>query len=317
VATYTYLTWARHPTVRRLTWVCGPEPALVGAVVAAHREGGTPEQAVTLFADGKAAAERSIWDLLLSYPPPGGRRAVVHGAERLKSTGLVADLAAARGMDAAVTVFVSADHGFASDGDSLAPHLAALKAARDGQIIRCCAPSSAEARAALVASWWPGAGLPLGRELLARCGSLQVAWQACDQARRAGLEPTPARLALVCPQEASGELADLLVAGERGRAMALAAAVPREAVGALIGLLDYRLALAGELGDLLRAGQDQREAVAGVRGDRFVCGKVAPHARAYDWRRVRRLRRVLARADAAWRAGAPAGVVETVVALWT
>jgi hypothetical protein len=316
VATYTYLTWARHPTVRRLTWVCGPEPALVGAVVAAHREGGSPGQSVALFADGRAGTERGIWDELLSYPPQGGRRAVVHGAERLKSTGLVADLAAAKGMDAAVTVFVSADHGFATEGDGLAPHLAALKAARDGQIIRCCAPSSAEARAALVASWWPGAGLPLGRELLARCGSLQAAWQACDQARRAGLEPTPARVALVCPQASAGELADLLVAGERGPAMALAAAVPRDAIGALIGLLDYRLALAGEIGDGLRAGQDQREAAAS-RADRVVAGKVAPHARAYDWRRVRRLRAVLARADAAWRAGAPVGVVETVVALWT
>jgi hypothetical protein len=316
VATYTYLTWARRPTVRRLTWVCGPEPALVGAVVAAHREGGTPDQAVTLFADGKPGTERGIWDLLLSYPQDG-RRAVVHGAERLKSTSLVADLAAARGMDAAVTVFVSAEPGFATDGGELAPHLAALKAARDGQIIRCCAPSSAEARAALVASWWPGAGVSLGYDVLARCGSLQAAWQACDQATRAGLEPTPARVSLVCPQTPAGELADLLVAGERPRAAALAAAVPREAVGALLGLLDYRLGLAAEIGDHLRSGLTPREAAAAVRADRFVSGKVAPHARAYDARRVRRLRGVLAQADAAWRAGARAGVVEAVVALWT
>ena len=305
----TYLQWSRNPVVRRLTWVCGTEAYLARQVVAAHREGAGPDQVVTLFAG--ETPSRDIWDLLLSYPPPGGRRAVVHDADRLKDLPLVADLAAARGMDTAVAVFVSPEPDF-GDGE----HIRALRASRDGQMVRCCPPSSLEDRVALVASWWPGATSNLGYDVLARAGSLEAAWQACEQARRAGLEPLPAMAGLVCPQAAAGDLADLLIAGDKARAMALAAEVPRSGVPGLIGLLDYRLGVAQEAGAALRSGTPAREVAAHLRVDRFVAGKIIPHAAAYDSSRVRRLRRVLADADAACRSGASIGVAESLVACW-
>ena len=306
----TYLTWHRKPTVRRVTWVCGAEPCLAREVVAAHRVGGTPDQLVTLFAS--EARERDIWDLLLSYPPPGGRRVTVYDAECLKDLSLVADLVAADGMAAAVTVFVSADADF-GEGE----HLAALKASRDGQLIRCCAPSSTEDKAALVASWWPGATVSFGYEVLTRSGALEVAWQACGQARMAGLQPTPGMAALVCPQADAGELADLLIAGDKPKAMALAAVVPLGEVPGVIGLLDSRLSLAQEIGAALRQGMEPREAAASTRADRFVTRKVTPYALGYDAPRVRRLRRALADVDAALRSGASVGVAESLVALWS
>jgi hypothetical protein len=305
----TYLTWHRNPAVRRVTWVCGTEACLAREVVAAHRAGAGPDQAVTWFAG--EVPERAIWDQLLSYPPPGGRRAVVYEADRLRDLHLVADLVAARGMDAAVTVFVSAEPDF---GDG--PHLRALRASRDGQMVRCCAPSSLEDRVALVASWWPGAAPNLGYEVLARCGSLEDAWKACEQARLAGLEPTAAMAGLVCPQAAGGDLADVLMAGDKPKAMALAAAVPRAEIPGVIGLLEYRLSLAQQMGAGLRSGLPPREAAARLHVDRFVAGKVAPYAAAYDAPRVRRLRGVLADADAACRSGAAVGVAESLVALW-
>lgn len=304
-----YLQWSRNPVLRRVTWVCGAEPCLVREVVAAHRAGADPDRLVTFFAG--ETPERDIWDLLLSYPPPGGRRAVVYDADRLRSLHLVADLAAARGMDAAVTVFVSPEADFGDGG-----HLAALKASRSAQTVRCCAPSSLEDRVALVASWWPGATANLAYDVLTRAGSLDAAWQACLQARAAGLEPLPAMAALACQQAAAGDLADLLFAGDKPRAMALAAEVPRAEIPGLVGLLDYRLGLAQEAGAALRSGLAPREVAGQLRADRFIAGKVVPHAAAYDASRVRRLRRVLADADAACRSGASIGVAESVIALW-
>lgn len=301
----TYSTWRKNPTVKRLTWVCGAEPCLVSEVVAAHREGAAPHELATWWAG--ETPERDIWDALLSYAPPGGRRAVVYGAERLKRPETIADLAQAGGMDACVTVFVSAEPDFAKAGGVLAPHLETLKAARDGQLVRCCAPSSADARAALVASWWPGMAPALAYDVLARCGSLQAAWQACRQGTAAGFGPTAERAALVCPRTAAGNLADYLMAGEKERAMPLAAAVPRGEVGALVGLLDYRLTAAAEAREAQRGGDWEAR-----RGD----GRVARYAGAYDPARVLRLRGLLALTDSAWRSGAAVGLAEGIIALW-
>jgi hypothetical protein len=303
----TYSTWRKNPTVRRLTWVCGGEACLAREVVAAHREGAQPSQLATWFAG--EGPETAMWDTLLTYPPPGGRRAVIYGAERLKHPDALVDLAQAKGLDASVAVFVSSEGDFAKTKDGLAPHLAALQSARDAQLVRCCAPSSADARAALVASWWPGMTPVLAYDLLARCGSLEAAWQACRQGTAAGLEPTPERAALVCPQAAIGDLADTLAAGDRARAMALAAQVPRGEVGALVGLLDYRLTAMAEVREAQRSGDDPGR-------DRYVPRKVALHAAAYDPARVQRLRSVLARVDSAWRSGAAVGLAESIVALW-
>jgi hypothetical protein len=289
--------------------VYGPEPCLAREVVAAHRAGSGPDQAVTFFAG--ETPERDIWDTLLSYPSPGGRRAVVYEADKLRNLDLAADLVRARGMDAAVTVFVSSEPDLPSPGS-----LAALKSSRDGQVVRCCAPSSLEDRVALVASWWPGATPNLGYEVLSRCGSLEDAWRACEQARLAELKPVSAMVGMVCSGAATGDLADLLMAGDKPGAMSLAAELPRAEVPSVIGLLEYRLSLAQQLGAVVRSGLSPREAAAELRVDRFIAAKVGPHAAAYDASRVRRLRGVLAGADAACRSGAAVGVAESVIALW-
>jgi hypothetical protein len=303
----TYSTWRKSQTVRRLTWVCGTEACLAAEVVAAHRAGADPSQLATFWAG--ETPERDIWDTLLSYAPPGGRRAVVYGAERLKYPDTIADLAAAQGMDAAVTVFVSGEGDFTKEGGGLAPHLEVLKAARDGQLVRCCAPSSFEAKAALLAVWWPGMAQTTAYDVLARCGSLQAAWQACRQGNAAGLEPSPAYAVLVCPAAPGGDLADLLIAGEKQRAMVLAAQLSRGEVGALIGLLDYRLTAAAEIRAEQRDGGEEGR-------PRYGMGKIARHAQAYDPARVLRLRGVLAGIDSAWRSGAAVGLAESIVARW-
>lgn len=309
----TFATWTGKRPVRRVTWVCGDQPALVREVTDAHCAGAPDGQLVTLFAgDG---TERDIWNLLLSVPPSGGRRAVVYGAERLQAVQHVAALAAAPELAAAYAVFVDSREDFAQEDGKPAPHLAALQASRNGQLIRCCAPGRLETQIELVASWWPGASLMFASTLLKRAGSLDEAWHACRTARLADLKPEPAMAAAVCPRSPAGDLADKLFAGDRRGAMEAAQALPPGETAALVGLLASRLTAAESVAEGLRDGLSRSDAVSRVR-ERYAATRVASHAAGYQPDRVRRCRELLARIDAAFRTGAPAGLAEVLVACW-
>jgi hypothetical protein len=310
----TFTVWAKKRPVRRVAWVCGPEAALVAEVVAAHRDGAPDGQAVTLYAGD--SPERDIWDQLLSCPVSGGRRAVVYGAERLARTGNVPELAEAAELGTAFAVLVSADADFPRDGTALAPHLAALQGSKNGQLIRCCEPGRLEDRIALVASWWPGASPVFAQTVLDRCGSLDEAWQACRTARLARLKPEPAMAAAVCPRSPAGDFSDRLIAGDKRGAMAAARELGSGEIAAVIGLTAFRLAVVEAVADGLRDGLSAREAAARAPGPRFAALQVSRHASGYSTEKVRRRREVLARADAAQRSGAPAGVAESLVAGW-
>lgn len=299
--------------MRRVTWVCGPEDVLARDVVAAHRAGAPTGQCVTLFAGD--TPEPEVWDLLLSTPPGGGRRAVVYGAEKLKDFSAVPALAADAGLATAYVVLVSGADGFEREGGAMAPHLAALQAAKSAQLVRCCEPAKPEDRAALVAAWWPGAVLTLAHDVLTRCGSLQRAWHACAQARQARLQPTAAMAALVCQGEPAGELADLLMAGRRRAAVAVAREACAE-TGLVIGQLASRLAAVEQIADAMRDGTGARQAAIRQHVDGFTAGRVLPHVRSYDAARVRRCRRLLADLESAWRSGARDGLAEVLIALW-
>lgn len=283
-------------------------------VVAAHREGAPPDQCFALFAG--EVPERDVWDAVLACPPPGGRRLTVYGAEKLKDPSNAALLAADSGMEAVYAVFVSADADFPRDEGVLVPHLAALQASKAAQLVRCCEPSKTEDKTALVASWWPGATPNFAYDVLARCGSLERAYQACEQARMAGLEPSRAMAAVVCPPEPGGDFADLLMAGNKRGACAVIGQLSASDLGSVIGLLASRLTVAEQIGYGMRHGLSPREAVQRENVDRFVASRVIPHVGAYAADRIRRCRRALAVAESAWRSGTRAGVAESLVALW-
>jgi hypothetical protein len=310
----TYQQWSRSRTIRPVTWVCGAESVLVRDVIAAHRDGSTPEQRVTLYAG--QVPERDIWDLLLSVPATGGRRVVVYGAEKLKHPGNAALLAGADGLEAALTVFVEGGADFEKRGTALAPHLAALQASKAAQLVRCCAPASTEDRVALVASWWPGAAKNFAHDLLTRCGGLERAWQACEQARLAGLRPESAMAAMVCPAEPAGEMTDLLFAGDKARAVAAAALLSKNEVGMVIGQLASRLMAVEQVRAAMAPGMSAREAANRGGVDRWAANRVVPHLGSYGSARISHLRRLLAHADSAWRRGVQAGIAEMICAMW-
>jgi hypothetical protein len=310
-----YLQWSKKKPARPVTYVCGPEAVLARLVAAEHRDGAPPGQCSSVWAG--EVPESEVWDALLTMPPAGGRRVTVWDAQKLKrAADYLPVLAAGEGLETTVAVLVSTAPDFETEGGALVPHLAVLQASRRGQLVRCCAPARLEDRIALVASWWPGASPVFAQDVLARCGSLERAWQACAQAQAAGLSPDAAGAAAVCHGQPGGSLADLLMAGRRARAVQAASLLGPGEIGAVIGLLASRLAAIEQIAAYTQTGMTAREAAGRARIDRYVAGLVIPYLSAYSPDRIRRCRLLLAGADAAWRRGARGGVPQSLVALW-
>jgi hypothetical protein len=314
----TYSQWNIKRPLRPVAYICGAEPALVRQVLDAHRPG--PAGTVLLFAG--EIGESELWDLVMTVPAASGRRTTVLGAERLARTEHLAELAAADWNDGSYTLFVSNEADFPKDPDSktgkgLAAHLVPLRDSKRAQLIRCCAPTSEDAACKLVASWWPGCGVSLARQLVKACGGqLSVAWQACDKAARAQLPPTPVSLSMVCQATPSGSFADLVMGPDRGAAVAAARQLNHSEIGAAIGLLVARLSTLAVIREGLSQRMDRQDIAAKLRVDRFLLRMLAPLAPAYNPDRVARCREVLALAETAWRGGATAGVGEVIAALW-
>lgn len=312
----TYIQWAKTSTLKPLAWVCGPEPVLVRAVTGAYRED-TPADCQVVLSAGDTA-ENLVWDALLGDPLPGfPRLSIVLAAEKLKSTQVMAQLAASASADGPRAVFVSADADFPRDGKDLAPHLAALQKSRHGQLIRCCAPSKSEDLVSLVCAWWPGLSRNLAWQVLRRSdGDLTRAAGACGKAVRAGLEPSEASVLAVSEPEPGAAFADALVAGKKGEAMAAARQAGRGDTGYGLAVLASRLDQLAVVHDALKSGVPQRDLSARVHVSRWQAGQLAPHAPSYDVARVARCRELLAMAESRHRAGAAAGVAQAVVACW-
>jgi hypothetical protein len=256
-----------------------------------------------------------MWDGLLTVPP-GPQLRFVRDAEEVKSLALLPDLLRDE-FDGTYTVFVSGEDDFRREGKQLTGPLAALRDSRHGQLIRCCRPSSNEAAADIVASWWPGAGRNIAAALLTACGeNLLDAWYAADKARRAGYEPDHKYIPFVCTR-GSQAYADRLLAGQRREAMNAARTVSAEEQGGVIGMLAYKMSLM----PLVRESVQRRESMADLAsrmrvGNPWVLTQLRSYAAQYEPDRVARCRTVLAIAETAWKAGARDGILEAVAALW-
>jgi hypothetical protein len=287
---------------------------LVREVTAAHRAGAPPDLCAAMFAGD--TLEHEIWDRVLTVSAVAGQRTMVYGAEKLKAPGNIALLTAEPALSTSYTVFVSGETDFASEDGKLAPYLTVLQKAKTGQLVRCCEPSKLDDRVALVANWWPGASPQFAYTVLERCGSLERAWLACEQARLADLKPERPMAAVVCPDGAGGSFADLLMAGKKPAACTAAGRLGRNDLGAVIGLLASRLAVIEQIADGVRLGMKPREAAARQHIGQFEASRVIPYLGAYGASRIQRCRMVLAGADAAWRSGVRDGVAASVTALW-
>lgn len=309
----TFSQWQRSGCpVKRVTWVCGPEPVLTADVTGVVRAG-LPGAGTAVFFAG-TDVERDIWAAAGVVPPPDQQRLViVYEAHRLRRSGeLVPLVKAGKEAAGAYLLFVSGDADFPRDGDGLAPHLAAIRDSRSGQLIRCTAPKDDDLLDWVIRQW-PGLGRNDAYRLLDRAGfDLSAVAEAGTKAVLAGL--TEAKyIEVLCEPRPGAEFAEALIRGDRAGALA---AAPGAHPGAAIGLLDSRL---GHLA-ALRDGQQRQmpdKDIAGRLGvPRFLIPLYRDVAQQYGPGRVRRCRELLAEADAAWRTGADRGVAEVLAANW-
>jgi hypothetical protein len=301
-----------------VSWVCGPEPALVAEVVGAYKAG-LPAAPVSLWFAGPGG-ERLIWDELLTPPAWGGRLSVIYNAQLLDAEGTMAVLLA-EGAETAFTVFVSSEKDFArvtQDGkEVLAPHLSAIQASKNGQLVRCCKPAKEEDTVRLVAGWWPGAGANLAAELISRNGgNLSAVRDACSKAVRAALEPVSASVALLCRPALASSFADTLLVGDRKGAVMQAGMLRHGEVGQALGLLAHRLTVVGALALAKQRDWGPDEVARKLKIDRIQQHLLGTHAGFYTPERIARCRELLAMAETVWRDGATDGVAEAVACLW-
>lgn len=310
-----YLQWNRTRPVRKVTWVCGPEWALVHEVVDEYRKLDVPRH--SYYAD-IPSEEPLLWDSLLSWPH-GGSLAVVYRAQKLTMLDRV-EVVTETIPDLARVLFVSADEDFArdeADGKKvLQPHLAAIRDSKAGQLVRCCKPSREEDLLKLVASWWPGAGLNFAAALLTRCaGQVGAVYTACRTARDAGLDAEPRYLDMACQAVPQARYADALLAGHRADALEEAARLGDAETASVLGLLSARLAALVTYNSL-RARDLDAEQIARKGVDRWHQRMLAPYAGAYSPSRVIYCRQLLAIAEDAFRSGVRSGLLESVATLW-
>jgi hypothetical protein len=298
--------------VKRVTWVCGPEQALASDVVdsicgALDRWG----QAV-YFAGNDT--ERDIWAACGVIAPVGQERlVVVHDAQKLRRPGeLVPLVKAGRAAAGSFLLFVSAEQDFPRDSGALAPHLAAIRDARHGQLIRCTTPKEDDLLD-WVSRQWPGLGRNAAHRLLERAswdlGSVRMAGAKASATGLLDEKYIP----VMCEPPAGGEFAELLLNGDRAGALA---AAETTAAGPAIGLLDSRLGALAAIREGQRRQFEDRDIAGKLGVPRFLIGKYRVVAQQYGPDRVRCCRELLATADAAWRSGAVAGVAEVLAANW-
>jgi len=304
----TFSQWARTRPVRPVTWVCGPEEVLCREV-AQHVFSSVPVASRTVL----WAPEGWVWDYLLASCP-GARCICVQNAESLPQAAVHMPVLLESASPLSQVVLVSAEDDFTRENGELASHLAAIKASKHGQLIRCCRPSKEEDLLKLIASWWPGTGLNHAAKLRAACADdLTAVYQACEKARRAGLPADDHQLRLVTPS-LSSDWAQAVLSGDRRRAMEAASSLPVSAQLQALASLSAMLAQMTSYVRLVRNLEPDEIARRGIT--RYRQRQLAPHAGRYNSGREVSCRLLLARAEDALRSGARGGVLEAVSALW-
>jgi hypothetical protein len=276
----------------------------------------------SLFAIITPLAEATMWADAASYPANMTRKRLIlvkHAQNITHWDNLESLLEHSRELRHLYMIFVSDEDVLprvvnAEDKEVLAPHVACLRDAAQGQIVVCSTPNERDLMA------WVKRQMPCGDNLayhlLTRtAGNLAVARDVC---MKASLFPTVSQGLVdeLCAQAPGEDFADALVAGDKREALAAAAELDPDELGSLIGLLDARLDMLGVLGKALGDGMDTADLHSKLRLSQFVISKYRKSAPGYTVPVTQRRRAVLAAADSAYRTGARTGVAEMLVSLW-
>jgi hypothetical protein len=316
-----YAQWrkgADKGTVRRFTWVCGTELVLVQEVVDTILD--LAKARVWIGCSGDS--EMSVWVSAGQVSDVDTKVLVVRDAQNMKRwRNLEALLENSRDFRHLYMVFVSSEPGLTKvagenedDKAELAPHLAALRDASQGQLVVCSTPSYEDQLA------WVKRQVPLSDNLasylLMKCGGdLSAVRDTCTKIRLLDLtEVSRQAIDDLAPVTPGQDFADCLLSGNKQAAMF---ALPDDdELASVIGLLDARLDMLDELHKAAALGWSAADMHQRTRLPQFVIAKYRRFAGGYTSLVVQHRRAILAVADAAYRQGARGGVAEAIAALW-
>lgn len=325
-----YKGFLKNPSVRPVTWLCGPERILVDDVLATIRKVVAPAPWNYVPLNAREDSERDIWAAVSALPqgPAQTRLVVVRSAEKLKQPErLSAFMKRSGAHPQTFLVLVSDEHDLPRlpvtedqrrrgvHGD-LVGYLRSLSG--KGHLIECKPFTTATASVAV--SWVrakTGMREATAVHLLTRAdGDMRLVRDTCGKLALFGGEITMSAINELLAEQPRDSLVDALVAmDKRGALLALEQTSPEE-YGRVLGLLDSRLDLAGLVHDMLLTHHTSSEIARAAGNKNFLVRDLLTVSRHYDRARRSSIRRALCTADEALRAGARVGVVESVIALW-
>ncbi len=315
----TFAQWQRtidKGEVRRVTYVCGPQRALVHDVVAVTRKLIAPGELDQHTASG---TDKDLWPQAFQHAmvAGGNRLLLIRDAEKISNwapftrwiTGL-------RQLPGVHLLFVSNDddvpRGPGGKRAAAAPHIEAMKPPR-GYVVRCTEPAEDDAVA------WVRARSPLddntARHLLSRVGGdLTAAAAVCAKLAVFGdVTVSTTVVDELVAARPGDDFVDSLLAGKKHDAFALIGQLGERDQLKVLGLLDQRLDMLTLLWES-QAHNRYGGPVAGVNP--FLVRRYTPMAKDYQPQRCAQRRQVLAVIDDAVRSGARDGIWEVLVALW-
>lgn len=322
-------TFRKKHEVRPVTYLCGTERVLVDDVLANIRAVVRPEPWNYVPLTAGEDSERTIWSEVFTVPQgfTETRLVVVRSAERLKAPEKI--LALAKRTDAhprVYVVFVSAEPAVPRDQPtddqkkrgSKGDVVAWLALGARGHIIEC-RPFTTDTASVAVAWVQAKTGMrqAVAGHLLNRAdGNMRLVRDTCAKVALIGQEPSIAAVNDLLSAQPRDTFVDALVAMDKKGALHALERIQPDEYGRTLGLLDSQLDLAGMVHDMTMARASAYDIAKKAGSKQFLVKDLLTVSGHYDAKRRAAIRRVLAQADEALRAGARVGVLEAVVALW-
>lgn len=320
----------KTPAPKQITWVCGDEKVLVEQVLAHVTDYLRPSPWNTTRIDARETSHRQIKAELYQHPMGSGERVVVvRHAEVIEDWDFLIEWLPKRGLNPKTYVVLISDDGALpkieptpeerrAGGKAHPPeHLELIQ--KRGAVIECRPFTSATAKyaPAWVQSMMPMRE-PVARHLMERANfQVRLVRDTCVKLRMAGVsEVTITHVNQLLAEQPRDSFQDALLARDHKTAFLALRTIPEDEYGKIIGLLDSRLDLTGLVHDMMVEHSKPGDIARAAGPQAWLVPEIMPVAKHYASKRRLEIRRVLAMADVAWRAGMRRGLLDVVVAFW-
>lgn len=315
-----WLSFKKKPSPRQVTWICGTEPVLVDEVSDLIKSSLKPDPINMVYLDAREDSERAIWNELRQHPFGANaiRLTIVRGAEKIQNdAAFIQYLKDRASLPRNYVVFVSGEPALRKDQeDNLWPGHSYLKTR--GSIVECRPFTATSAKHAV--EWVKQKANIQGRAaehlLNSSAGDLRL---VRDTMRKLSVFPGEITLKVISEmfeERPSDSFLGALFSLDRKTALKALTEVPREDYSRMLGLVDARLDLAGQVHDMLIDQKSSADIARAAGNKGFLVPEMLPIAKHYDKKRRQRIRNYLAVLDSYTQYGVPEGALEALVILW-